>query len=102
MPTDTTEYIISRKEQAIPLLVEALKQKDKPVLVGYAAYCLRCLASDQGIEAATSTKSQLSQRRQDLTYEQRFALGELAEYLESLKTKKQIEIQLSSLDFERF
>jgi len=88
MPTDNTEYIISRKEEAIPLLVEALKQKDKPILVGYAAYCLRRLASDQGSEAAGSTKSELSKRDKDLTYEQRFAFGELTEYLESLKAKE--------------
>jgi hypothetical protein len=88
MPTDNTEYIISRKEEAIPLLVDALKQKDKPVLVGYAAYCLRRLASDQGSQPAASAKSELSRRGQDLTYEQRFALGELTEYLESLDTKR--------------
>ena len=88
MPTDNTEYIISQKERAIPLLVEALKQKDKPVLVGYAAYCLRRLASDQGEEAAASVYSELSKKGPDITYEERFALGELAEYLEFLKTKK--------------
>jgi hypothetical protein len=88
MPTDNTEYVISRKKEAIPLLIEALNQKDKPVLVGYAAYCLRRLASDQGSEAAARAKSELSKRNQDLTYEQRFALGELAEYLESLKAKE--------------
>lgn len=88
MPTDNTEYVISRKEEAIPLLVEALKQKDKPVLVGYAAYCLRRLASDQGSQAAAGAKADLSKRDQDLTYEQRFALGELTEYLEYLKAKE--------------
>lgn len=88
MPTDNTEYIISQKEQAIPVLVEALKQKNKPVLVGYGAYCLRRLASDQGEEAAASVYSELSNKGPDPTYEERFALGELAEYLEFLKTKK--------------
>ena len=34
VPTDNTEFIIQQKENAVPILVEALNEETKPVLVG--------------------------------------------------------------------
>ena len=82
VPTDNTEYIIARKEQAVPLLVEALKEEKKPVLVGYAAYCLRRIGSEQGKNQATQLYRKLSDKGEKVTLEERFARSELKSYLE--------------------
>jgi hypothetical protein len=38
--SDNVSEIIAEGEKAVPFLVEALNERKKPVLVGYAAYCL--------------------------------------------------------------
>jgi hypothetical protein len=40
--------IIAEGDNAVPFLVEALQQKNKPVLLGYAAYCLRRIKLTKG------------------------------------------------------
>jgi hypothetical protein len=42
-PTENTEFIISHKEAALPLLVDALNDEKEPIKIGYAAYILRRL-----------------------------------------------------------
>lgn len=87
IPTENTKYIIAQKEDAVPMLVEALKESEKPVLVGYAAYCLRQIKSEKGHDIAVKQKSNLSQNPENLTPEERFAFVELTRYLDWLKNK---------------
>ncbi|HUS10587.1 MAG TPA: hypothetical protein VMZ30_08990 [Pyrinomonadaceae bacterium] len=86
-PTENTEYIISHKEVAIPLLLDALKDEKEPMKIGYAAYILRRLASDEGIGTATNVYKRLSARGPDISLEERFAMGELMEYLQRVSSK---------------
>lgn len=88
VPTDNTEYIIERKEQAVPLLIEALKANGKPVLVGYAAYCLRRIGSNKGKEIAGGLYNKLASRGDAIRIEERFARNELKEYLDMLNEGK--------------
>jgi hypothetical protein len=85
IPTDNTEFIIEQKEAAVPVLVEALKEETKPVLMGYAAYCLRRIGSNRGKDAAARQYQKLLVRGSDLTLEELFARSELKNYLEQLK-----------------
>ena len=87
-PTENTEYIIERKEQAVPLLIDALKENGKPVLVGYAAYCLRRIGSDKGKDTAASLYKKLSSRGEEISLEERFARSELKKYLDFLNEGK--------------
>ncbi len=73
--------IIAEGENAVPFLVEALKQEKKPILVGYAAYCLRKIKTDKGKEPAVHLYRKLHQKRQRLTGEEPFAFNELTLYL---------------------
>jgi hypothetical protein len=83
-PTANTEYIINQKQEAVPFLVQALNEEKKPVLVGYAAYCLRRIGSNQGREAATRAYDKLAGKGENLSIEERFARSELKNYLEQV------------------
>ena len=85
VPTDNTEYIIGQKARAVPLLIEALKNDQKPVQVGYAAYCLRRIGSDKGKEVAAAAYDKLSKRGEEIRIEERIARDELENYLDFLK-----------------
>lgn len=88
VPTDNTEYIIERKEQAVPLLIEALKENGKPVLVGYVAYCLRRIGSNKGKDIAAGLYNKLASRGEAIRLEERFARSELKKYLDFLNEGK--------------
>jgi hypothetical protein len=85
VPTENTEYIIAHKDAATPFLVEALGQVDKPVLIGYAAYCLRRIGSNRGKDAATVTYKKFMAKGEKVTIEERFARNELKAYLDYLE-----------------
>jgi len=87
-PTDNTEYVIAHGQEAVPLLVEALKDTRKPKLVGYAAYCLRRIGSNQGQKAAATSYDQLTQKGDQISLEERFARSELKNYLEQVGQRK--------------
>jgi len=76
--------IIAAGEQAVPFLVQALSEQKKPVLVGYAAYCLRKIKSDKGKEAAVRSYKTLYKKRSRLTDDEPFAFNELTLYLEEI------------------
>ncbi len=84
VPTDNTEFIIEQKEAAVPALIEALKEETKPVLLGYAAYCMRRIGSDRGRDVARQQYQKLLAKGSDLTVEESFARNELKNYLEQL------------------
>jgi hypothetical protein len=73
--------IIAEGQNAVPFLVEALKQENKPVLIGYAAYCLRRIKTDKGKEPALHLYKKYFKKRGRLTGEEPFALNELTHYL---------------------
>jgi len=73
--------IIAEGENAVPFLIEALKQEKKPVLVGYAAYCLRRIKTDKGKEPAVHLYKKFYERRAHLTGEEPFAFNQLTLYL---------------------
>jgi len=73
--------IIAEGEKAVPFLLEALKQENKPVLVGYAAYCLRRIKTDKGKEPAIRLYKKFYKSRSRLTGEEPFALDQLTLYL---------------------
>ena len=87
MPTENTEYIVEQKGEAVPLLVEALKEQRKPVLIGYAASCLRLIGSAQGKEVASRTLYVIRNKGERMSIEDRFAVEELTRYLEHLSVK---------------
>lgn len=87
-PTANTEYIVNQKQEAVPFLVQALNEEKKPVLVGYAAYCLRRIGSKQGREVATRVYEKLAGKGEDLSIEERFARSELKNYLEQVRDEK--------------
>ena len=86
--TENTEYIIEQKDRAVPLLIEALKNNEKPVQVAYAAYCLRRIGSDKGKEVAAVAYERLAKRGEELRIEERFARSELKDYLDSLNENR--------------
>ncbi len=73
--------IIAEGESSVPFLVEALKQDKKPVLVGYAAYCLQKIKTDKGKEPAVQSYKRFYKKRGRLTGDEIFALHELTRYL---------------------
>ena len=73
--------IIAEGDKAVPFLVEALNQENKPVLVGYAAYCLRRIKTDKGKDSAIRVYKRFYKRRSRLTYEEPFAFDQLTLYL---------------------
>jgi hypothetical protein len=73
--------IIAEGENAVPFLIEALKQEKKPVLVGYAAYCLRKIKTDKGKEPATDLYRKFYKKRARLIGDERFAFNQLTHYL---------------------
>ena len=83
-PTDNTEFIVAHQNEAVPLLVEALKDEKKPIKIGYAAYILRRIASDAGKQMAAETFAKISAKESTITVEEQFALGELRLYLDSV------------------
>lgn len=87
-PSENTEYIIAQKDQAVPLLIEALKDDKKPSQVGYAAYCLRRIGSDKGKEVAAAAYDKLLKRGEQIRIEERFARTELKNYLDFLQAEK--------------
>jgi hypothetical protein len=84
-PTENTEFIIAHKEAAIPLLVDALNDEKEPMKIGYAAYILRRLQADEGIDTATNAYEKLSAKGPAMSVEERFAVGELMDYLKEVK-----------------
>ena len=81
-PTENTEYIIAHRDEAVALLVEALREEHKPVLIAYAAYCLRRIGSNRGKDRAASLYKALAQRGDQVSLKERFARYELKEYLD--------------------
>jgi len=81
-PTENTEYIIAHRDEAVALLVEALREEHKPVLIAYAAYCLRRIGSNRGKDPAASLYKALAQRGDQVSLKERFARYELKEYLD--------------------
>ncbi len=77
--------IIAEGESSVPFLVEALKQDKKPVLVGYAAYCLRKIKTDKGKEPAVrlyrTFYKKFDKGRGRMTGDEIFAFNELTLYL---------------------
>lgn len=73
--------IIAEGENAVPFLIEGLKQEKKPVLVGYAAYCLRKIKTDKAREPAVQLYKRFYKKRGRLTGDESFALHELTLYL---------------------
>ena len=73
--------IIAAGDNAVPFLVEALKQEKKPVLVGYAVYCLRRIKTDKGKEPAVNLYKKLYKRRERLVGDEPFAFNQLIQYL---------------------
>jgi hypothetical protein len=86
--TENTEYIIDQKDRAVPLLIEALKNNEKPVQVGYAAYCLRRIGSDKGKDVAAAAYGKLAKRGEEIRIEERFARTELKNYLDFLNENR--------------
>ena len=81
--------IIASGEQAVPFLVDALSEDKKPVLVGYAAYCLRKIKSDKGKEPAVRLYKTLYKKRARLTDDEPFAFNELTLYLQEISALPQ-------------
>jgi hypothetical protein len=73
--------IIAEGENAVPFLIDALKQEKKPVLVGYAAYCLRQIKTDKGKDPAVHLYQKYYKKRERLTDEEPFAFNQLTHYL---------------------
>ena len=73
--------IIAAGDKVVPFLVEALKQEKKPVLVGYAAYCLRGIKTDKGKEPAVNLYKKFYKKRARLIGEESFAFNQLTHYL---------------------
>ena len=84
----TPKYIIEQKDRAVPLLIEALKNNEKPVQVACAAYCLRRIGSDKGKEVAPVAYERLAKRGEELRIEEQFARSELKDYLDSLNENR--------------
>jgi hypothetical protein len=91
-PTKNSEFIISHKDEAVPILVEALKDERKPIKVGHVAYILRRIDSDKGREAAAETSNKLSAKGSLMSFEERFALGELRDYLDHVKERGSAQV----------
>jgi hypothetical protein len=79
--TTNTLFIVEQKEAAVPFLVQALKEKSKPVKVAYAAFCLRELNSPSGNVVARKAYSKLLANKDHLSADERFAMRELGNYL---------------------
>ena len=77
-------HIIAEGDKAVPFLVEALDQENKPVLVGYAAYCLKQIRTDKGKDPAIRLYKQFYKRRLRLTGEEPFAFNQLILYLNEI------------------
>ena len=73
--------IIAEGEKAVPFLVEAFKQENKPIMVGYAAYCLRRIKTDKGKEPAIRLYKKFYKTQSRLTGEEPFAFDQLTLYL---------------------
>jgi hypothetical protein len=92
-PSENTEYIISQKDAAVPLLVavlkdnDALKNEKELIKVAYAAYCLRRINSDEGKEAATKLAAKLQAKSEGRSFEENFALGEMLKYWGQVDSK---------------
>lgn len=84
MPTDNTEYIIAQGKEAVLLLVHALEETEKPVLVGYAAYCLGRIGSDQGQRVAAISYDRLTKKGDQVSLQESFARSELKSYLDQV------------------
>jgi hypothetical protein len=79
--TKNTRYIVSRGTNAVPLLVAALKDNQKPMLVGNSAFCLWCIKSVAGKEEASMDIINLEGKGiMTLSIQEKFALHELLEY----------------------
>ena len=76
--------IIAAGEKAVPFLVEALNEEKKPVLVGYAAFCLRKMKTDKGKEPAVRLYKTFYKRRARLADDEPFAFNELTLYLNDI------------------
>ena len=85
--TKNTRYIVSKGQKAVPFLVVALKENEKPMLVGYAAYCLRIIGSSTGKkeEAINSIGMLKVKNRVGLNMQEQFALHELVQYVNSVE-----------------
>jgi hypothetical protein len=82
--TPNVTEIITAGEEAVPALVEAVKQENKPVLVAYAAYCLRRIKTDKGKDAALDSYRKYYKKRTRLRGEEPFAFNQLALYLNEI------------------
>jgi hypothetical protein len=84
--TKNTRYIVSKGQKAVPLLVVVLKENEKPMLVGYAAYCLRIIGSSAGKEEAINSIGMLKVKNKvGLNMQEQFALHELVQYVNSIE-----------------
>jgi hypothetical protein len=82
--TKDTKYIVSRGDEAIPLLVAALSSTNVRT-IGWAAYCLQKLGACSGKSAAEAARGRLlgiSAPRQD----EFFAIGLVNVYIHSCET----------------
>ena len=82
--SDNIREIIVAGEKAVPFLVEALNEEKKPVLVGYAAFCLRKIKSDKGKEPAVRLYKTFYKKRSRLRDDEPFAFNELTSYLQDI------------------
>jgi len=82
--SDNIREIIAAGEKAVPFLVEALNEEKKPVLVGYAAFCLRKIKSDKGKQPAVRLYKTFYKKRSRLRDDEPFAFNELTSYLQDI------------------
>ena len=83
--TPNVEFIVSRGEVSIPLLVEALSS-DNLVKVCYAAYCLELMQAQEGKATAQRTLKRVHALTAPSAYKPS-AINALEDYLETLESR---------------
>jgi hypothetical protein len=78
-PTAHTEFVVSKGQAAIPLLMEAMRSS-QPRKVGDAAYCLNRLEAYGGAAAAKEALAVL-ERKESRSDDERSAMAGLEDYL---------------------
>jgi len=79
--TRTSDFVISKSDIAVPLLVKALSTEVDYYAIAHIAHCLSRLKSPNGLKAASIQYKKLCNNSNTMTLEQSIAKSELRLYL---------------------
>lgn len=78
---ENTDFILAHRKEAIPVLHKALRNRDRPKAIGFAAFCLRSMRDRTGKGIAAKALADIEASKTEPNLDRVFARNELLLYI---------------------